>query len=207
MGFKRAFDITVSVIALILLSPILLAITLGVTLSLGTPILFRQRRAGFRGIPFECLKFRTMLDERDSKGSLLPDELRLTRFGRFLRATSLDELPELINVLRGEMSLVGPRPLLAIYLSRYSPEQMRRHDIRPGITGWAQINGRNALSWDEKFGLDLWYVDHKSFGLDMTILLRTFGQVVTRRGIAQPGHATMPEFLGNAVKPGQGNAV
>ena len=199
MDFKRAFDLAVSGVALIPLSPLLLAIALGVRLSVGAPALFRQDRAGFHGTLFNCLKFRTMLDERDSTGNLLPDELRLTRFGRFLRATSLDELPELINVLRGEMSLVGPRPLLAKYLPRYSPEQMRRHDVRPGITGWAQIRGRNSLSWDEKFALDLWYVDHQSFGLDVKILLRTVGQVITREGIAQPGHATMPEFLGNTT--------
>ena len=146
-------------------------------------------------------------DARDASGQLLPDADRLTRLGRFLRSTSLDELPELINVLRGEMSLVGPRPLLAKYLERYSPEQMRRHEVRPGITGWAQINGRNALSWDEKFALDVWYVDHRNFWLDLSILTKTVWQVIRRDGVARPGHATMPEFRGMAAKPEPGSMV
>jgi lipopolysaccharide/colanic/teichoic acid biosynthesis glycosyltransferase/glycosyltransferase involved in cell wall biosynthesis len=193
---KRFFDLTLSVLGLLLLSPLLLIIAAIVKTRLGSPILFRQERAGFRGVRFECLKFRTMTDERDASGQLLPDADRLTRLGRFLRDTSLDELPELINVIRGEMSLVGPRPLLARYLERYTPEQMRRHDVRPGITGWAQINGRNAASWEQKFACDLWYVEHQSLRVDLKILLLTIWKAVRREGISQPGHPTMPEFMG-----------
>ncbi len=163
----------------------------------GTPVIFAQVRPGYKGKLFPVYKFRTMTDEKDAAGKLLPDEARLHRWGRILRATSLDELPELVNVLRGEMSLVGPRPLLARYLERYSPEQMRRHDATPGITGWAQVNGRNALSWNEKFALDVWYVDHWSFWLDVKILAMTIGKVFRREGINQPGQATAEEFMGN----------
>ena len=162
-------------------------------------MLFRQTRPGLHGQPFEMVKFRTMTDARDADGHLLPDAERLTSFGRFLRGASLDELPELWNVLRGEMSLVGPRPLLMRYLGRYTPEQARRHAVRPGITGLAQVSGRNALSWDEKFALDLEYVDRVSFGLDVRILLRTLAKVVRREGISAGQHATMPEFMGNAT--------
>ncbi|MDW8226777.1 MAG: sugar transferase [Anaerolineales bacterium] len=166
----------------------------------GSPVIFRQQRAGYKGRPFWIYKFRTMTDRTGPDGHLLPDEERLTPLGRFLRSTSLDELPELINVLRGEMSLVGPRPLFVKYLERYSPEQMRRHDVVPGITGWAQVNGRNAISWPEKFALDLWYVDHWSFWLDLKILWMTFWKTLKREGISQPGHATMEEFMGNETK-------
>ncbi len=193
---KRCFDVTLSLLGLLFLSPLLLAIAAMIRLCLGSPVLFRQERAGFRGIRFECLKFRTMTDEQDASGQLLPDADRLTRLGRFLRDTSLDELPELINVIRGEMSLVGPRPLLARYLERYSPEQMRRHNVLPGITGWAQINGRNAASWEQKFACDLWYVDHQSLRLDLKILFLTIWKAIRREGISQPGHTTMPEFMG-----------
>jgi lipopolysaccharide/colanic/teichoic acid biosynthesis glycosyltransferase len=169
----------------------------------GAPVLFRQMRPGYHGKPFYIYKFRTMSDARDGRGSLLPDAQRLTRLGRFLRSTSLDELPELFNVLRGEMSLVGPRPLLMQYLDRYTPEQARRHDVLPGITGWAQVNGRNALTWEDKFRLDVWYVDHWSPGLDLRIILITLGKVLKREGISQPGHATAEEFMGGAVAAGQ----
>jgi sugar O-acyltransferase (sialic acid O-acetyltransferase NeuD family) len=193
---KRLLDPCVAICALVILSPVLLLVALLVRLSLGAPILFRQDRPGFQGKLFTCIKFRTMTNARDGSGELLPDSHRLTAFGRFLRNTSIDELPGLINVVRGEMNLVGPRPLLPQYLKRYTPEQMRRHEVKPGITGWAQINGRNALEWDEKFALDVWYVDHQSFWLDLRILATTIWQVFRRKGIAQPGHATMAEFLG-----------
>jgi lipopolysaccharide/colanic/teichoic acid biosynthesis glycosyltransferase/glycosyltransferase involved in cell wall biosynthesis len=202
---KRLLDVVLAACALLLLSPLLLGVALLIRLCLGSPVLFRQERAGWFGSHFECLKFRTMTDARDANGQLLPDADRLTPLGRFLRSTSLDELPELINVMRGEMSLVGPRPLLAKYLERYSPEQMRRHDVRPGITGWAQINGRNALNWNERFELDLWYIDHRSFWLDLFILAKTVWQVIRREGVARPGHATMPEFHGMVIKGDQGN--
>lgn len=195
---KRFFDVLISFILLVVLSPFLLLISLLIRISLGSPVIFRQLRPGYKGQPFICYKFRTMNDHRDEQGNLLPDEHRLTRLGRFLRATSLDELPELLNVLRGEMSLVGPRPLLMQYLDRYSPEQARRHDVLPGITGWAQVNGRNALTWDEKFRLDVWYVDHWSFWLDIKILALTAWKVLKREGISQPGFATAPEFMGNS---------
>ena len=198
---KRLLDLAITLPALILLSPMLATVALLVRLRLGTPILFRQRRPGLRGRPFTLLKFRTMTDARDTSGHLLPDADRLTSLGHFLRASSLDELPEFFNVLKGEMSLVGPRPLLMQYLNRYTPDQMRRHDVRPGVTGWAQINGRNALTWEEKFALDCWYVDHQSFGLDLRILLQTIGKVIRREAISQEGHATMTEFLGTARPP------
>ena len=194
--FKRALNLAIAVPALIVLSPLLLGIALAIRVRMGSPVLFRQERPGLGGRPFRMLKFRTMSDLRDPQGRLLDDAHRLTPLGRWLRRTSLDELPELINVLKGEMSLVGPRPLLMEYLPRYTPEQARRHVVKPGITGWAQINGRNALSWEEKFALDLWYVEHRSLWLDCVILVRTIAAVVSGRGISADGHATMPEFQG-----------
>jgi sugar transferase EpsL len=194
---KRAFDLLIACTALLLLAPLLLVLALLVRVNLGTPVLFRQQRAGWRGRPLLICKFRTMTDARDAAGNLLPDEARLTSFGKFLRASSLDELPELWNVLQGEMSLVGPRPLLLKYLERYSPEQMRRHEALPGITGWAQINGRNALTWEQKFCLDVWYVDHQSFWLDLKILALTVVRIVRRADINQPGQATVEEFTGS----------
>jgi len=194
---KRIFDIAVAALGLLLLSPVLLVVVTLVRLFHGSPVLFGQTRPGFKGMPFRIYKFRTMTNARAADGSLLPDAERLTPLGHLLRATSLDELPELLNVLKGEMSLVGPRPLLVQYLERYSPEQMRRHDVLPGITGWAQINGRNALTWDEKFRLDVWYVDNWSFWLDIKIIFLTLWKVVKREGISQPGHATAEEFMGN----------
>ena len=194
---KRAFDITLSLVALAALSPLLLALAVLVRVKLGSPVLFRQTRPGLGGRPFTLMKFRTMTDARDPSGELLPDAERLTRFGRFLRATSFDELPELVNVLKGEMSLVGPRPLLMQYLDRYTREQMRRHDARPGITGWAQVNGRNAIDWERKFALDLWYVDNQSLALDIKIIILTVIKTIKRDNITQPGHATMEEFAGS----------
>ena len=191
---KRLFDLVMSAAALLLLSPVILLTALAVKIGVGSPILFRQRRPGLGGKTFELIKFRTMLPPTDRDGRPLGEAERLTRFGKFLRSTSLDELPELWNVLRGDMSLVGPRPLLLHYLPHYTPDQMRRHEVRPGITGWAQVSGRNALSWDEKFACDLWYVDHVSFLLDLRILLMTAAQVFRRRGISAEGSATMPEF-------------
>ena len=194
---KRIFDLCLTLPLLVLVSPILGIVALLVRLNLGTPVLFRQVRPGFLGHPFVNLKFRTMLDTTDGQGHPLPDTVRLTKLGKFLRSLSLDELPELLNVLRGEMSLVGPRPLLMQYLERYSPEQARRQHVLPGITGWAQINGRNALTWEEKFYLDVWYVDHWSLWLDLRILALTPWKALKREGISQPGHATAEEFLGN----------
>ncbi len=182
---------------MIVISPFLLVIALLVWIFHGAPILFLQKRPGYKGRPFYIFKFRTMNERGAPDGSRLPDAKRITPLGRFLRALSLDELPELFNVLRGEMSLVGPRPLLMQYLERYSPEQYRRHDVLPGITGWAQINGRNALTWEDKFNFDVWYVDNWSFWLDIKILLLTLWKVVKREGISQPGHATAEEFMGN----------
>lgn len=194
---KRLLDLCLTIPGLVLLSPILLIVALLVWIFHGHPILFRQTRPGYKGQPFRVYKFRTMSNARDAQGHLLPDAERLTPFGRFLRASSLDELPELLNVLKGEMSLVGPRPLLMQYLERYNPEQARRHDVLPGLTGWAQINGRNAISWEEKFRLDVWYVDHWSLGLDIKILLLTLWKTLQCQGINQPGHATAEEFMGN----------
>jgi lipopolysaccharide/colanic/teichoic acid biosynthesis glycosyltransferase len=194
---KRLFDIFVAAVAVILLSPVIAAVALLVRIKLGKPVLFRQVRPGLHGQPFRLLKFRTMVDTVDSNGSPLPDAERLTAFGQFLRRWSLDELPELYNVLRGEMSLVGPRPLLMEYLLLYTAEQARRHDVRPGLTGWAQVNGRNAISWDEKFAFDLWYVDHASLSLDLKILWLTIRNVFTRHGISAEGEATMPRFTGS----------
>jgi len=194
---KRIFDLFLTIPGLILISPILLVVAVLVRIAHGKPIFFTQVRPGFQGELFTVYKFRTMTDQRDEKGELLPDEQRLTSLGRFLRATSIDELPELFNVLRGEMSLVGPRPLLIQYLDRYNPEQARRHDVLPGITGWAQVNGRNALTWEDKFRLDVWYVDNWSLWLDIKILALTLWKVIKREGISQPGHATAEEFMGN----------
>jgi lipopolysaccharide/colanic/teichoic acid biosynthesis glycosyltransferase len=194
---KRALDLAAAVGGLLLLSPVLAVLALLVRRRLGSPVLFRQLRPGLHGRPFLLLKFRTMRDAVDASGEPLPDEQRLTPFGRWLRATSLDELPTLWNVARGDMSLVGPRPLLMEYLPRYSPGQARRHEVRPGITGWAQVNGRNALSWDEKFRLDVWYVDHRSLGLDLRILWMTLRKVFVREGISHAGHVTMEKFRGD----------
>ena len=193
---KRFVDFSLAIIALVTLSPLLCLISLLVLLSMGWPIYFIQRRPGREGRSFEILKYRTMEEGRTRSGVLLPDGERLTRLGRFLRRTSLDELPELFNVLRGDMSLVGPRPLLIEYVNRYSPEQARRMEVRPGITGWAQVNGRNAIDWDKKFEYDVWYVDHISFLLDLKIFWLTLQSVFTREGISYPGHVTMPGFLG-----------
>jgi lipopolysaccharide/colanic/teichoic acid biosynthesis glycosyltransferase len=194
---KRLFDIILSACGLLVLAVPLLALAWQVRRKLGSPVLFTQVRPGLHGKPFRMVKFRTMTDARDASGALLPDAQRLTPFGRFLRASSLDELPELWNVLRGEMSLVGPRPLLMEYLPLYSPEQARRHEVRPGITGWAQVNGRNAISWADKFALDVWYVDHRSLWLDVHILWRTVRKVLVRDGISAAGEATMPRFEGD----------
>lgn len=194
---KRGLDIFVSLTALALLWPLLLIIALVVRLGLGAPVFFVQTRPGLHGQPFNIIKFRTMRHGTNAQGQPLPDEQRMTAVGRFLRATSVDELPELWNVLRGEMSLVGPRPLLMEYLPLYSARQARRHEVRPGITGWAQVNGRNALSWEEKFELDVWYVDNQSVGLDLKILWLTVKKVLVRDGISADNHATMPIFTGS----------
>jgi lipopolysaccharide/colanic/teichoic acid biosynthesis glycosyltransferase len=193
---KRMVDLAGASVALVVLSPLLLVVAVLVRLRRGSPVLFRQQRPGLHGQPFTLLKFRTMTDRRDASGAPLPDAERLTALGRFLRRSSLDELPELVNGLAGEMSLVGPRPLLMEYLPLYSAEQARRHDVRPGITGWTQVNGRNALTWEEKFTLDVWYVDHRSLRLDIAILARTAGQVLSGHGVSAPGHATMENFRG-----------
>ncbi|SMB80434.1 sugar transferase [Deinococcus hopiensis] len=193
---KRALDVVASGVGLLALSPVLGGISLLVRRQMGSPVLFRQQRPGLYSQPFTMYKFRTMRDVTDSQGRVLPDQERLTPLGRFLRSTSLDELPELFNVLRGDMSLVGPRPLLMEYLDRYTPEQARRHEVRPGITGWAQVNGRNAISWEEKFKLDVWYVDNRSLALDFKILWMTLLKVVRREGISAAGEATMPTFKG-----------
>ena len=194
---KRIFDLILTSLELIILSPIILLTAILVRIFLGTPVLFRQTRPGYKGTPFTVYKFRTMTDTRDANGNFLSDAMRLTRFGKFLRSSSLDELPGLFNILRGEMSFVGPRPLLMEYLSLYSPEQMRRHDVHPGLTGWAQINGRNAIDWPTRFALDIWYVDHWSFWLDIKILFMSLWKVVQREGINQPGQATIEYFKGN----------
>jgi sugar transferase EpsL len=194
---KRLFDLLLAVPGFILVSPLLLFLALLLWVRQGRPILFRQERPGYRGRVFTMVKFRSMRQQTGSDGTPLPDAQRLTRLGKFLRASSLDELPELINILKGEMSLVGPRPLLVAYLERYTPEQARRHEVAPGITGWAQVNGRNALSWEEKFRLDVWYVDHWSLALDIRILWMTFWKAIRRQGISQPGEATAREFMGS----------
>lgn len=197
---KRAFDVVASCIAIVLLSPLLILVSALVLMLIGRPIFFRQTRPGLNGKPFEMLKFRSMTDAVDVDGNPLSDRERLTKFGMLLRSSSLDEIPEFLNVLRGEMSLVGPRPLLMQYLPLYTKEQARRNEVRPGITGWAQINGRNALSWEQKFLLDVWYIDNWSFTLDLRILFATVGKVIKRSGIRQEGDATMPVFLGNQQK-------
>lgn len=195
---KRTFDLIVSFTLLICLSPFILIVALAVKIKLGTPILFKQQRPGLYGKPFNLYKFRTMTAEKDQYGKLLPDHIRLNAFGKFLRKYSLDELPQLLNVLKGDISLVGPRPLLMDYLQLYTEEQSRRHHVKPGITGWAQINGRNAISWEEKFKLDVWYVDHHSFLLDLKIMFFTIVKVVKSEGINQPGEATIESFKGNS---------
>ncbi|QSQ24770.1 sugar transferase [Pyxidicoccus parkwayensis] len=197
---KTCMDRLAAGVGLVCLAPVMAATAVAVRASMGRPVLFRQTRPGRGGKSFQLVKFRTMRDARDADGRLLPDAERLTRMGRFLRSTSLDELPQLWNVLRGDMSLVGPRPLLVDYLPRYSPEQARRHDVLPGITGWAQVNGRNALDWPARFALDVWYVDHWSLALDARILGLTFLRVVQRQGIAPEGRETMYAFLGNRVE-------
>lgn len=194
---KRLFDILVSATALVLLSPVIAIVAWQISRKMGSPVLFRQTRPGLNGRPFQMVKFRTMKDAVDVEGNPLPDSERLTPFGQFLRSSSLDELPELWNVLKGDMSLVGPRPLLMEYLPLYSPEQYRRHEVRPGVTGWAQVNGRNAISWDDKFKFDVWYVDNQSFWLDLKILLLTVKKVFVREGISADGHATMEKFKGS----------
>ncbi len=202
LAAKRALDIALALTGMLLTAPVLLLTWLAVRVRLGRPALFRQMRPGLGGQPFALLKFRTMTDGRDAAGELLPDEQRLRPFGQLLRRSSLDELPELINVLKGDMSMVGPRPLLTDYLAHYTPEQARRHEVRPGLTGWAAINGRNATSWAERLEQDVWYVDHRSFALDCRILLLTVAKVIRQEGIAQDGHATMPrldEELGKKV--------
>ena len=195
---KRLLDILISAIILMLASPLLLLTAVLIFLSYGTPIFFKHERPGKDGLPFKLIKFRSMRDARDQEGNVLPDAERITRLGQFIRRTSIDELPEFYNVLRGDMSLVGPRPLLMQYLQRYSAEQARRHDVLPGVTGWAQINGRNAISWDDKFKYDLWYIDHWTFWLDVKIIFLTIWKVLKGDGISQPGRATMDEFMGNS---------
>ncbi|WP_028448706.1 sugar transferase [Chitinibacter tainanensis] len=194
---KRLFDVVVSLAVLLLIWPVLLVLIFLIRFKLGVPVFFTQERPGLHAKPFRMVKFRTMTDEKDSAGNLLPDEVRLTRFGQLLRSTSLDELPELWNVLKGEMSLVGPRPLLMEYLPLYSTEQARRHDVRPGVTGWAQVNGRNAISWEQKFQFDVWYVEQQSFWLDMKILFLTVKKVLIRDGISAENHITAEKFRGN----------
>jgi sugar transferase EpsL len=194
---KRLFDLILVIPSLFLLSPLLAALAILVRIKHGSPVLFHQQRPGLNGQPFMLHKFRTMKDACDAQGNLLPDERRLTRFGCFLRSTSLDELPELFNIIKGDMSLVGPRPLLMAYLDRYTPEQARRHEVKPGVTGWAQINGRNAISWEKKFKFDIWYVEHYSLWLDVKIIAMTIWKTIKREGISQAGHATMEEFRGS----------
>jgi sugar transferase EpsL len=196
-AIKRVLDVIISVAGLILFSPVLCTIGLVVLVLHGPPVIFKQKRPGLHGKPFTIYKFRTMKDLYDSNNNMLPDADRLTKFGRWLRATSLDELPELINVLKGDMSLVGPRPLLLEYIDRYTPEQARRHDVKPGVTGWAQVNGRNDLTWEEKFKLDVWYVDNRNFWLDLYIIIVTVWKVFRREGISAEGYATMPKFVGS----------
>ncbi len=198
---KRYLDLLLVIASAPLWVPLLVLIAVMVRVNLGCPVFFRQKRPGHREQIFEMIKFRTMQDLVDDSGRPRPDDERITRFGSWLRVSSLDELPELLNVLRGEMSLVGPRPLLVAYLERYSPEQRRRHEVPPGLTGWAQVNGRNSISWEDKFKLDLWYVEHRSLKLDVAILLKTIGQVVRRRGVSPAGRVTMPEFRGDESKP------
>lgn len=195
--FKRFFDGILAALALLMLAPVMLVTALLVRRYLGSPVLFSQTRPGFKGKPFQVYKFRTMTDARDSDGNLLPDDVRLTPFGLFLRSSSLDELPQLFNVLKGDIALVGPRPLLMSYLPLYSARQARRHEVRPGITGWAQVNGRNAISWEQKFELDVWYVENQSFWLDLKILALTVKKVFVKEGISADGTHTMPRFNGS----------
>ena len=197
---KRLFDLILTILGLLIITPVLIVFAVLIRLRLGKPIFFQQKRPGYKNQLFTVYKFRSMTDARDEKGVLLPDEERLTKLGRFLRGLSIDELPELFNVIRGEMSLVGPRPLLVKYLDRYSDEQIRRHEVLPGITGWAQINGRNTITWEDKFQYDVWYVDHWSFWLDIKILALTIWKVIRREGISQEGHATSEEFMGNPTE-------
>lgn len=194
---KRIFDIIFAVIGIVIFSPVMLIVSILIIKKMGRPVLFRQLRPGLNGNPFILYKFRTMTDERDQDGKLLPDEKRLTPLGKFLREHSIDELPQLFNVLKGDMSIVGPRPLLMEYLTRYTPEQARRHEVKPGITGWAQVNGRNALTWEEKFKLDVYYVDNWDLVLDLKIIMLTIWNVLKKEGISAEGHVTMPEFLGS----------
>jgi lipopolysaccharide/colanic/teichoic acid biosynthesis glycosyltransferase len=194
---KRIFDITLACAGFAALFPLIIAIGLVVGLKHGRPVIFKQARPGLNGSLFSIYKFKTMIDKCDDKGLLLPDEKRLTAFGRFLRATSLDELPELVNIIQGDMSFVGPRPLLPRYLNRYTPEQARRHDVKPGLTGWAQVNGRNALAWEDRFKLDIWYVENQSFRLDLKIIALTIRKVIQRENINHAGEATMSEFMGS----------
>ena len=198
---KRILDITLSLSALLLLGPLMLVIAVLVRSNLGSPVLFRQERPGYKARLFFVYKFRTMTDERNAAGELLPDEQRVPSFGKWLRRTSLDELPQLFNVLKGNLSFVGPRPLLVEYLPLYSKEQLRRHEIKPGITGWAQVNGRNTLGWPERLAMDVWYVDHRSFFLDIKILWMTLGKVFRREDVNAKGHVTMPKFTGNGTRP------
>ena len=200
---KRVIDVVLVLVGMVLLAPLFAVLAWKVRRDVGSPVFFRQSRPGLHGEVFDLLKFRTMTDRRGPDGQLLADDERLTAFGRWLRSTSLDEIPEMVNVLKGEMSLVGPRPLLVEYLDLYTPEQARRHEVRPGITGWTQVNGRNDLSWDEKFALDTWYVDHRSLWLDVRILLRTLWVMVTRRGVSMEGSATSVPFEGTGGEPGQ----
>lgn len=197
---KRVIDFAGALIGIVALLPVFAAVAAAVRLGLGSPVFFRQQRPGLYGKPFTLVKFRTMTDKRSANGQLLPDAERITSLGRFLRRTSLDELPELWNVLMGDLSLVGPRPLLMQYLDRYTPFQMRRHEVRPGITGWAQVNGRNAITWEEKFDMDLWYVDNRSLMLDFRIVIMTLGQVIRGKGVSQDGRATVDEFMGSDEK-------
>ncbi len=197
---KRAFDLILVIPGLIVISPILLVVTIASAINLGFPVLFRQSRSGFKGRDFNVLKYRSMRNDVGPDGQLLPDDVRLTKYGKLLRATSLDELPQLWSVLKGDMSLIGPRPLYSRYLERYSPEQRRRLDVLPGITGWSQVNGRNSISWEDKFALDVWYVDNMSLGLDIKIILMTLQKVFKRSGISAEGHATMYEFMGTETR-------
>lgn len=195
---KRVLEVILVLVGLTVLLPLIMILMLMVRVSMGTPVFFRQTRPGLHGRPFSMIKFRTMTDERDVAGNFLPDEHRLTRLGQFLRNSSLDELPELLNVLKGDMSLVGPRPLLMEYLPLYTTEQARRHEVLPGVTGWAQVNGRNSITWEEKFLMDVWYVDHRTIWLDLRILWMTVKQVFAREGISQEGHVTTEKFIGTS---------
>ncbi len=197
---KRILDVIVSFTGLLFLLPLLMVVAVAIRWRMGAPVLFRQVRPGFCGRPFSVFKFRTMNDACDASGALLPDRERLTPLGKWLRNLSFDELPQLLNVLQGDLSLVGPRPLLMEYLPFYTPEQARRHNVKPGITGWAQVNGRNTVSWEDRLGMDVWYVDHRSFWLDLKIMIATIGQVVRRRGIHADGHPTMTKFVGTATQ-------